>query len=395
MRTPRDWKRRLELRRIAKRLRQISKRRLPVPAVEQELRSQLKNYSKNQGETGLDEAAVEYVRDAVEAHVIKLKAEVFRRHTAEDVKLGRLQAEVDGVVAQYTLERDGRTGWVAHLEYRLSKALRGVEQRDTADPAGPEGVEEPGYQRGNVGSLAGIGIPALVILNVVLVLAMVADLITFRRVAERVVNDTAVFPLVLALTVTTTYVAHRAGEAFASTRRSRRRIHQALGGWALLLVWLAMGGGAFALRLLAPTPAGSDAVSSYVNSASGTPPPSDGSPTLNAVLLLLLYLLTGAIALTAGYHRPRVEVGQYGRTNRKLRWIRPRLGFLLRDIAVAEGLSRELAALRDARIKQYDLEVARCEAAGRRAQAEASQFAPDGRRQPHSWRRRQLTDRTE
>lgn len=372
MRMPRDWKRRIELRRIAKRLRLVSRRRVPAVAADQELHSRVKRYLRAHDAAGIDEATVESVHDAVEAHVIQLKAEVFRRHTVEDLTLGRLQAEIDGLVAQYTLECNGRSGRVGHLEYQLGAALRGVEERDTPMPAGPGAIEEPGYQSGNIGTLAGPGVSALVILYVVLVLAMVADLITFRRVAERVVNDTAVFPLVLALTVTTTYVAHRSGEAFASARRLRRTIWRALGGWALLTVWLAMGVGAFLLRLLAPAPVGADPIADYVNSPTATTPSTDGSTALNAVLLLLLYLLTGAIALTAGYHRPRAEVGQYGRTNRRLRWLRPRLGFLLRDVAVAEGLSRELAGLRRARMKQYDLEVARCEAAGRRVRADVA-----------------------
>lgn len=374
MRMPKDCIRRAELRRTAKRLRKLSQHRAPRMSTEDELRERVRRYLERQARSGIDEAVLSSVGEVIESHVVEMKAEILYRHTAEDVKLGRLRAEIDGLITQYSYNSDSRSRRVAHLKYQGRAALRGVEDRDTPMPAGQDGADEGGYQVGNVGELAGRGIWALATLYVVLLLAMVADLITFRQVVERVVNDTAVFPLVLALTVTTTYVAHRAGEAFARAAQWRRGVQRTLrrtlGAWALSGVWLAMGIGAFLFRLLAPTPVSSDTTTSYVTGA-GTAP-ADGSSTMSAVLLLLLYLLTGAVALTAGYHRPRVEIAQYARTHRRLRRVEPRLGFLLRDVTEAQALSRGLEELGQARSRQYDVEAARCEAAATRAKADAA-----------------------
>jgi len=366
MRIPKDRRRRVELRRTARRLRGLSRHRAPRMSAEQQLSARVRRHLRAQARSGIDGAVLRSVGEVIDSHVTSMRADLLRRHTAEDARLGKAQAEIDGLITQYTHDSGGRSSRVAHLTYQLRAALRGVEDRDTPMPAGPNAVEENGYQHGKVGELAGRSIWGLAALYLVLGLAMVADLITFRQVAERVVNDTAVFPLVLALTVTTTYVAHRAGEALGRARQLRH----ALGGWTLSGVWLAMGVGAFLFRLLAPDPVSSAVATGYGTAATSSS--TDGSPTLSAVLLLLLYLLTGAIALTAGYHRPRAEIAQYARTNRRLRWADRRLGYLLRDITEAQALSRGLDELRQARLKHYDVEIARCEAAGRRARADAA-----------------------
>ncbi|MEO6700008.1 MAG: hypothetical protein ABI140_17360 [Jatrophihabitantaceae bacterium] len=373
MRKPKDWKRRVELRRAATRLRKLSRHRTPRMNAEDELRSRVHRYLERQARAGIDEFVLRSVDEVIESHIVEMKAEILHRHAAEDVGLGRLQAEIDGLITQYTSDGGSDGDRAEHLRYQLRAALRGLEDRDTPMPAGSKGIEDIGHQHGNVGELAGQGIWARTIYYTVLVLAMVADLITFRQVAERVVNDTAVFPLVLALTVTTTYVAHRAGEAFGAARQLRRAVWRSIGGWSLSAVWVAMGVGAFVFRWRAPAPVSSTAVSDYINGGGSSA--SDGSPALSAVLLLLLYLLTGAIALTAGYHRPRAEVAQYARTDRQLRTAEPRLGFLLRDVTEAGALRRELGIWRQARAKQYEVEVERCEAAASRAKADAAILA--------------------
>ncbi|GIF06859.1 hypothetical protein Asi03nite_43970 [Actinoplanes siamensis] len=386
---PKDWKRRAELRRTAKRLRRLSLRPVPAMAGEDRLRQRVRRQLAGTARYGIDDSVVSAVHEVIESHVVEMEVEILRRHTAEEVELGKAQAQIDGLVTQYDHDEESRGGRIQELKYVKRGARRGVEQRDTPMPAGPDGIEEAGYQTGNVGELAGRGLVTMVVLYVVLALAMVADLITFRQVVERMLNDATVFPLVVALTVTTTYVAHLAGECLRRARETRRRIRRAVLGWGLAGVWLAMGLGAFVFRLLAPAPPSGDAASAWANAG---PAPADDGQALGAVLMLLLYGLTGAIALTAGYHRPRAEVAQYTRTSRRLRRAEPRHGALLRDAAEARALRAQLDELRDSRKRQYAVEIDRCRSAARRIRAEAAILIRQLRLEPEqSWLRRRLS----
>ncbi|WP_088959384.1 hypothetical protein [Micromonospora purpureochromogenes] len=336
---------------------------------------------------GIDDGVMKAIDEVIESHVIEMKATILRHHTVEEVEQGDLQARIDGLITQFDHESEGRSGKIKELEYVKQRAVRAVEQRDTPEPAGPDGEEDPGpsYQSGNVGELAGRGWIGQSILYIVLLFAMVADLITFNQVVERILNDARVWPLVAALAVTTTYVAHWAGEGFKRVREQRRNVRRAVSGWSLLGLWLSMGLGAFALRLLAPELPSNDAQASFI---SGAAPPTDASSGLGAMVLLLLYLLTGAIAFTAGYRRPREEVGQVRRSDRRLRRARPRHGALLRDVAEARTLRQQLDHLRDSRKRQYVVEVDRCESAARRVRAEAAMLVRRFQAPPESgWRR--------
>ncbi len=379
MRIPKEWKRRAELRRTAKRLKQLSMERVPVMSGEGQLRTRVERHLQASARYGIDDDVMKAIDEVIESHVIEMEAEmeaeILRRHTAEEVELGKLQAKLDGLIVQYDYDGDTRGGRIKHLEYQQRAALRGVEDRDTPMPAGPDGAEEPGFQHGRVGELAGRGLLGLVVLYLVLALAMMADLITFRQVVERMFNDALVFPLVLALTATTTYVAHWAGEDFKQAKEQRRNIRRAVAGWSLAGVWLVMGLGAFLFRLLAPALPSADATTSYVNVGTAAATSTDGNQTLSAVLLLLLYVLTGAVAFTAGYRRPRAEVAQFTRTSRRLRRAKPRQGVLLRDVAEARALGKQLGDLRDSRKRQYAVEVDRCKSAARRMRAEAAMLA--------------------
>jgi hypothetical protein len=372
VRTPKEWKRRAELRRTATRLKQLSRERVPVMSGEDQLRNRVGRHLQAASRYGIDDEVVKAVDEIIESHVIEMEAEILRRHTVEEVELGELQAKIDGLVLHYDYDGDTRDGRIKHLEYQQRAALRGVEDRDTPMPAGPDGVEDPGFQHGKVGELAGRGLVTLVVLYLVLMLAMVADLITFRQVVERILNDALVFPLVLALTATTTYVAHCAGEGFRHAREQRRTIRRAVAGWSLFGAWSAMGLGAFLFRLLAPALPSGDPTASYVNAGGAAATSTEGNQSLSAWLMLLLYVLTGAIACTAGYRRPRAEVAQFTRTSRRLRRTRPRQGVLLRDLTEARVIGQQLGELRDSRKRQYAVEVDRCKSAARRIRAEAA-----------------------
>lgn len=366
---PKEWRRRAELRRAAKRLKQLSQERVPVMTGEDVLRERVRRHLANSARYGIDDDVLQAVDEVIESHVIEMQAEILRRHTAEDIELGKLEVELDGIAKQYGYERDASGHWIRILEYQLRMALRGIEDRDTPTPAGPDGEEEPGYQHGNVGELAGRSLLGLGLLYLVLALAMVADLITFRQVIERVLNDSLVFPLVVALTATTTYVAHWSGEGFKQAEEERRGIRRALSGWLLGAVWLAMGLGAFFFRLLAPPMPGASSTDAWVD-GNGVASAADGHPALSATLMLLLYVLTGAIAFTAGYRRPRAEIAQFKRSNRRLRRARPRHSALERDVVEATSLGQQLAELRDSRRRQYAVEIDRCQSAARRIRAE-------------------------
>jgi hypothetical protein len=389
MRTPKDLKRRTELRRSRKRLGQLGQQRVPRTDAEGELRKLVSRHLQAQAPFGIDDDVMLAVNDMIDAHVISIESEMRHLSAKDDVELGKLQASLDGLAMQYGLDSGHRSTEIAELEYQKGSSIRVIEDRDTPQPAGPGGVEEEGYQHGNVGELAGRGFWGLIVLYLVLVLAMLADVITFNQVVQRLLNEAnhAVLPLVLALTATTTWVAHHAGEAFARARRSRKRLRKCLDGWALSLVWFALGTGAFFFRLIAPAAVAANSNDSFVTGDSA--PTSDGSPALSAVMLLLLYLVTGAIAMTAGYHRPRPEVAQARRAGRRLRRSRPRLGVVMRDVTEARALSGQIAKLREGRRQQYEQEIQRCRTAADRVRTEAVVL---GRRLRHraenSWRRR-------
>lgn len=354
-------------------LKRLSRQPVPRMSGEAQLREQMHRHILREGRFGLDDALEQAIGKVIDSHVIDMRAEILRQQTAEDTELGELEAKLDGLVVKYRTDEQHQTGTVADLHFQRRSAERVVEDPDTPAPAGRDGVEESGYRHGNVGELVGRGVRTRIILWIVLCLAMTADIVAFRQVVERVLNESRfVFPLVVALTATTTYIAHRAGDLFKTAKETNRSIRRAVGGWTLSAVWAAMGIGAFVFRLLAPAPVSADAVTDFVSSGTAAASSADGSQALSAMLLLFLYVLTGAIAVSAGYQRPRVEIEQYRRANRKLRKAEPRLALNRRDIAEADKLRQQLTDLRGDRKKQYAVEVDRCEAAAQRLKAEAS-----------------------
>lgn len=331
----------------------------------------MRRYIPREGRFGFDRAVEDAIGQVIDSHVVEMRVEILRQQKAEDAELGELAARLDGLAAMYREDEQHQSTTVKELRYQRGSARRRVEDRDTSMPAGPDGVEERGYQHGNVGELAGRGVRTRIILWIVLCLAMSADLIAFRQVVERVVNDSLVLPLVVAITATTTYIAHRTGELLKTAKDISRDLRRAVGAWALAAIWTVMGIGIFLVRLLAPPPASANAMTDFVNSGA-TPPGSDGSPALSAMLLLFLYVLTGAVAVSAGYQRPRAEIEQYRRANRALRRAEPRYAASRRAAAEAEALRTHLADLRADRKDLYAFEENRCEEAARRLKAEAS-----------------------
>lgn len=369
----RKRQRRPQLKRVAATLKKLSGRQVPQMSGEEQLRRQMHRHVRRAGRYGIDGVAVRAVGEVIESHVIEMRAEVLRQQAAEDAELGELDARLSGLAVKYREDELRQRGVVSDLHYQRRSAIRRVEDRDTPMPAGADGVEQPdGYQHGNVGALAGRGVRTRIILWIVLILAMTADLIALRQVIERVVNESFVSPMAVALTGTTTYLAHLAGELFKRAKRTDRSIRRAVGAWTLAGFWAAMGVGAFVFRLLAPPPISGDVVADFVNSGAATTGPAGDSPALSAMLLLFLYVLTGAVAVSAGYQRPRPEIEQYRRVNRALRKAEPRLAAIRRGVAEADALGKQLTDLRVGRWKLYAVEAERCRAASRRVQAEAS-----------------------
>ncbi|MET7423394.1 hypothetical protein [Dactylosporangium sp. NPDC005555] len=362
-----EWLRSVKLARIGRQLTKLNKPRVLPMTGEAELRTRVERLVHS-GRQRNDPATIEAIGQVIESHIIELQVGIDRQRKAEDVELGKLEAKLGGLRAQWKDESDRLDEAIKLLAYQRRGAMREVEDRDTSMPAGSDGVEEDGYQHGNVGEFAGRNWGGRIILYVVLILAMVADLITFRQVVERLTDDTMVLPLVIALTGATTYVAHLAGTFFKKNRLRRRRIGQSLGGWSLTGTWAGMGIGAFLVRLFAPAPIAVSAVDAFI--ASGSSTATDDKALLNASMMGLLYLLTGAIALAAGYLGPRSEIEQFKRADRKIRRRGPRLSGLRRDAAEADALHTELTALRAARVDQYTEEIQRSKAAAMRLKAE-------------------------
>lgn len=367
-----DRKRRAELRWVAAKVKQFSEEPVARMSGEEYLRAQVRRHVTREGRLGIDGTVVDAVEHLIDAHVIELEAEIFQQHEADDVKLGELQAKLDGLATQFREEERYQDEIIGLLRYQRRAAMRQVEDRNTPMPAGADGVEEAGHQHGNVGDLAGRTWRSQIILYVVLFLAMTADLVTFRQVVERVVNESSVFAIVLALTAMTTYVAHRAGDMLKGAKEVNRTVRRSIRGWALFGTWVAMGIGIFLFRLLAPAPVAGDAGNIYVSSGGTTGGSGGGSAVLSACLLGLLYVLTGAIAIAAGYGRLRPEIEQFRRTHRMLRRREPRLAALRRDVVETESLHRQLTELRVSREEQYKVELGRCEAAAARVKAEVS-----------------------
>jgi hypothetical protein len=368
-------RRRPELGWIAGRIKQLSKQAVPPMNGEGQLRNQVRQHFVRQGRYRDDGSVLWSINKIIDAHAIEMRSEISRRYTADDVELGELEVQLDGLVAEYAEEERHRSGTVRQFSYQAKSALRVLEDRDTSMPAGRDGVEEAGFQHGNPGEVVPRSVRSLIVLYIVLLLAMLGDIITFRQVVERVVNDTAVLPMVLAITVTTTYVAHLAGEAVKSAKVARRRLRKAYAAWLLAATWFGMGIGAFVFRLLAPAPVAGNVLDVFESSGNASTATADGSAVLSAVLLFLLYVVTGAVAVTAGYRRPRLEVHQFRWSDRRMRRAEPRLARLRGDVAEAEALRRQLAELRVSRAKQHEVELGRCDAAADRVKAEAEMMA--------------------
>lgn len=362
-----EWLRSSKLARIGRQLTKLNRQRVLPMTGEAELRARVQRLVHS-GRHRNDPATIEAIGQVIESHIIELQVGIDRQRKTEDIELGKLEAKLGGLRAQWKDEADRLDEAINLLAYQRRGAMREVEDRDTSMPAGFDGVEEAGYQHGNVGEFAGRNLGGRIILYVVLALAMIADLITFRQVVERLADETMVLPLVVALTGATTYVAHLAGTFFKRNRLSRRRLSQSLGGWSLAGTWAGLGIGAFIFRLFAPPPVTGSAVDAFI--ASGSANATDDKALLNASMMGLLYLLTGAIALTAGYLGPRSEIEQYKRADRRIRRRGPRLSGLRRDIAEADALHNELTALREGRVDQYTEEIQRSKAAAMRLKAE-------------------------
>ncbi|GHJ48965.1 hypothetical protein Cs7R123_63070 [Catellatospora sp. TT07R-123] len=384
-------RRRSELSWIDSRLEQLSKQ--PVPRIdgEEQLRGVVRRHLEREGRYGIDGFVLDAVNRIIDTYVIELHIEIARRHTADDAELSGLEVQLDKLEAQFGEEEQNKSGEVRELGYNQQAALRVIEDWDTPIPAGADAVEEPGaYRHGNPADTAPRSRRKQLVLYVVLLLAMYADYFAFQQVVERVANSGHVWPLVLGLTATTTYLAHKVGEGFKTAKEARRNIRRAYAAWTLAAVWLAMGIGAFVFRLLAPPPASGDPLNAFVNSGAAATA-TDSSAGLNAMLLLLLYLVTGAIAINAGFHRPRPEIHQFRWFGSRRRRAEPRLALLRADVAEAAALRRKLTEMRAKRAEQYQDELGRCDAAADRIKAEAEMLA----RRPGelTWMRRLLRSR--
>jgi hypothetical protein len=368
-------RRRPELSWIAGRIKQLSQKAVPTMDGETQLRNQVRQHLVRQGRYSFDGPVLRSIDKIIDSYGIEMRSEISRRYAADEVEIGELEVQLDGLVAQYAEEERYRADTVGQLSYQARSALWVLEDRDISMPAGRDGVAEPGYQHGNPGEIARRSLRSLILLYIVLGLAMLGDIITFRQVVERVVNDTAVLPMVLAITATTTYVAHLAGEAVKAAQVMRRRLRKAYAAWLFAATWLGTGIGAFVFRLLAPAPVAGNILDDFQNSGNVSSSGAEGSAVLSAVLLLLLYVVTGAIAAAAGYRRPRVEVHQFRWSDRRKRRAEPRLARLRGDVVEAEALRRQLAELRASWAKQHETELGRCDAATNRVKAEAEMMA--------------------
>lgn len=375
----RRQKDRSELSLITRSLRLLSRQPVPRMTSEAVLRERLRAYLTREGRFGLDESAEHDIGRVIDSHVGEMRAELLRFQAADEAGLSDIEVKLDGLAARCQADEARLAREVADLRYQRRSAERVVEDPDTPAPAGRYAGEESGYRYGNVGELAGRGVRKRITLWVVLALALIADVAAFRQVVERVLNDQLVLPMVVALTALTAYLAHRTGDLFKTARETSRTVRRAIGAWTLLAVWGAVGAGMFVFRLLAPPPP-SGVTDSWINAAPATATGEawTGSGAggdlslLSALLLLLLYVLTGAIAISAGYQRPRPEIEQYRRSGHALRRKEKELAHVRQLATEASTLRMELAAFRERRRTIYAHEMKRCEEVANGLKAEVA-----------------------
>jgi hypothetical protein len=363
---------RWELTRIAKALKRLRRRAIPQWSGEAKLRERIRQRVPRPRRAGVDDTtAAHAIREMIDSHSAGVRAALSHQQRADDAEFGDLEARLDGVIARCREDEAHHSAVVDDLRYQRRSAQRRIEDRDTPMPAGPYGVETDGFQHGNVGDLIGRGLRTRIILWIVLLLVMAADIIVFRQVVARVLNvsERDAMQLAVALTGATTYIAHLVGELFKKAVDARQRIRKALGAWMLATVWTGMGIGVFVFRLLAgPSASSTPGADFAAGPAAGAT--SDDSSLMSALLLMFLYALTGAVAASAGYQRPRVEIEQYRRTKRALRRAEPRLAAYRQDSAEAAARRTQLKSLRFQRERQYQAEAARCEELARQLKAE-------------------------
>jgi hypothetical protein len=140
----------------------------------------------------------------------------------------------------------------------------------------------------------------------VLVVAAGVDIVTLQQALLPAINESEAMLWVMAsgATVVAVTLAHMAGTQ-ARLNTFRRDIDRARPvAWTLVGTWLLLGLVFFLLRLTVPFPAGSSTfVIDGAQPLSSTSATDDTPQSLAAMMLLALYLATGAISGLAGFMR--------------------------------------------------------------------------------------------
>lgn len=252
-----------------------------------------------------------------------------------------------------------------HAEAALNAARQRLSGRDEEDgdwqrsaKAGPgyEGYANPALGRGRGGS---------VLYVILLVLAGAADLVAFYQVMGLVLRGQtiwALWPATIGFTAVALGLAHLGGR-FARGRKAGEKGVAAWMVWVCLLAWAVLGLGAFLLRLLIAEPRNESTIrlGGDLFNAEGSDVSSEELWS-RAVVLLILYIATGAMAYVGAYLLHNPLHADYQKAEREYRRTARRVARRKADLTQAETVHRQWLEARERERRRWELELEQIEA---------------------------------
>lgn len=287
-----------------------------------------------------------------------------RMHDERVTQLRAREGEVSRKLRKAQADHDIREERRAHTREAFDAARRrmGVEASDDAPTRREPGRKLAGYENPSVISLVP---PGIWLYGTVLVLAGALDLAAFYQVIQLVLR-TQGWPWLLMATVGVTAVAlgmaHILGRVLRDLRAGVRSIRP-WKKWALLIPWVALGIGIFALRLLVDNEGQVSIEQIEAGGSLITGTDAIERTWARALLLLFVYFATGAVAILGAYflhNRLREEYARAWRTFRGASRKASRSGALLERRSAEfnrhhKGLEDEEQRWEDERARIQDL----------------------------------------
>jgi hypothetical protein len=152
----------------------------------------------------------------------------------------------------------------------------------------------------------------------ILAAALAADAINFRQVVQLVMNTEPrqwiLWTVVIAFSLLALWLAQSTGESAKKRLEEVKPVRSSGAFWFTLTIWLILGVFAFFVRYTETDDSFSVTIGDQSISGAAT-----GSPLLNALMFLAIYLASGAAAGFAGFKRRHPAVSQFRRSRRARR----------------------------------------------------------------------------